>query len=189
MKFRLPLPKRWAKKCLSAGAVPTVVMVQPGQIYVTTRDELITTILGSCVAVCIRDRFTGVGGMNHFLLPEQRAGICQSEPDRLGRYGHFAMQQLIDDLIHAGGHYDHFECKLFGGCSVLQVDSQIGRDNIQFAREYLQAKNLVIQSESTGHLQPLKIRYRPATGQVQVKKLGLDHSFNHQSGHQALIDR
>ncbi len=133
-----------------------------GELYVSPHDELISTVLGSCVAVCIRDPVAGVGGMNHFLLAgedEDRAEL---------RFGRFAIEQLISELVKHGGHRERFETRLFGGGRVLGGTIDIGSANLAFARRFLQQERLPIMSENAGGTFSRRVRYHPRSGEARV---------------------
>ncbi len=146
--------------------------ILPGQLYVTLKDELITTVLGSCVAACIRDRRLGIGGMNHFMLPE---GGVEGAGDA-ARYGVFAMESLINAILKNGGRRAHLEVKLFGGGQVMSGMSDVGRRNIQFARSFVRSEGLEVTAEDLGGPWPRKVVYFPASGKVLVKKLESLHN-------------
>jgi chemotaxis protein CheD len=148
--------------------------ILPGEFYVTQHDEAVITSLGSCVSACIRDRVFGVGGMNHFMLPEASennlaAGGYASEE---ARYGSFAMEQLINEILKAGGRRENLEVKLVGGGRVLaNMTSDIGGKNISFVQQYLRDERLPVTSSDLGGAWPRRVVYFPATGKVRVKKL------------------
>ena len=148
--------------------------VLPGEYYVTDRDMLITTVLGSCVAACIRDRITGVGGMNHFMLPD--GGDADSPVSTSMRYGSFAMEVLINRILKSGGRRENLECKVFGGGNVLKglTRLNVGDRNAAFVREYLRAEGIRIVAEDLNATYPRKIVYFPKTGRALMKKLGSD---------------
>ena len=152
-----------------------VAKILPGEYYVTTGNEGITTVLGSCVSACIRDKLFGVGGMNHFMLPLR--GDDNSEPYGLAeRYGNFAMEHLINDVLKNGGRRENLEIKLFGGGKILAQMTDVGKRNIQFVREYLHTEGLNIVAEDLGDVYPRKVMYFPATGKVLLKKLRSLHN-------------
>jgi chemotaxis protein CheD len=128
-------------------------------------NEMLVAILGSCVGACIRDPESGWGGMNHFMLP---GGVQQSFSGNSFalRYGHFAMEKLINDVLSRGARRDQLEIKLFGGASLLHAPSPIGDENIAFMRHYLKAEGLAIASEDLGGPYPRRIHYFPKTGKV-----------------------
>jgi chemotaxis protein CheD len=149
------------------------VRVLPGEYYVSAGDEVIMTVLGSCVSACIRDPVAGIGGMNHFMLPEGAApgpgesGLL-SEP---ARYGAYAMEHIINTILANGGRREQLEIKLFGGAGVLRTMSDVGVCNINFVHDYLSTENLPVVAEDLGGLHPRKLLYFPATGRARVRKL------------------
>lgn len=153
----------------------TAAKIKPGQYYVTNRDEMIVTVLGSCVAACIRDCTTGVGGMNHFMLPttagseeENWRSTCVSAANR---YGNFAMENLVNEILKNGGGRGRLEVKLFGGGRILASMSDIGARNIDFVREYIRREGLKLAAEDLGDVCPRRVYFFPATGVVRVKRL------------------
>ncbi|MGA7799347.1 MAG: chemoreceptor glutamine deamidase CheD [Gammaproteobacteria bacterium] len=156
----------------------TVAKILPGEYYVTTADELIVTVLGSCVSACIRDRVFGIGGMNHFMLPA-RGGSSrpgQSLPDAAARYGNYAMELLVNTILKNGGSRRNMEVKIFGGGRVLAQLTDVGRRNIDFVREYIETENLALVAEDVGDRFPRKVVYCPKTGRVRVKRLRVLHN-------------
>lgn len=147
----------------------------PGEFYVTMSGELITTVLGSCVSACIRDKNTGIGGMNHFMLPSNTNNNVNSwsntPVNTQTRYGNIAMERLINVILATGGSRVNLEIKLFGGGRVLQIDTDIGGRNIDFVKSYLLTEGFDIAAEDVGGIHPRKIQYFPKTGRVRVKKL------------------
>lgn len=150
--------------------------ILPGQYYVTIRDELVVTVLGSCVAACVRDACLGIGGMNHFMLPSS------SHDDRLKfgsvaeRYGNFAMEHMINEILKNGGRREFLEAKVFGGGKILAQMTDIGQRNIDFVRHYLRTEGMKVVSEDLGDVYPRKVVYMPATGKVFVKRLQSLHN-------------
>lgn len=146
--------------------------ILPGEFYVTTSDELVVTVLGSCVAACVRDPVFGVGGMNHFMLPASESGDWNGDPLGLAtRYGNFAMEHLINEVLKHGGVRKNLELKLFGGGKVLAMATDIGARNIQFIKDYVQVEGLRVAAEDLGDIYPRKVHYYPLTGLVRMKKL------------------
>ena len=147
----------------------------PGEFYVSMTGELITTVLGSCISACIRDKNTGVGGMNHFMLPKdtkRNSSSWDNTPVNVQtRYGNIAMERLINVILAGGGKKDNLEIKLFGGGKVLKIDTDIGGKNIKFVKQYLITEGFRIAAEDVGGIHPRKIQYFPKTGRVRVKKL------------------
>ena len=146
------------------------IKVPMGKFYITTRaDEVIVTILGSCVSACIRDVRTGIGGMNHFMLASDSAGQWGND-QKSTRYGNFAMEKLINELIKAGCPRERMEIKVFGGGNVTDTRNQIGTQNAEFVLRYLQDEGLTCVARDLGGPYPRRIQYFPATGRV-VRKL------------------
>lgn len=147
----------------------------PGEYYVASRDMLLVTVLGSCVAACIRDVRTGVGGMNHFMLPDS------DSVDAVGngaRYGSFAMEVLINHLLKLGAKRESLEAKVFGGGNVLPglIQANVGHRNASFVLQYLQTEQIRIAARDLADLHPRKVYYFPASGRVLVKRLRTIHN-------------
>lgn len=151
--------------------------ILPGEYYVTTsQDEVIATTLGSCVSACIRDTRYGIGGMNHFMLPTQASPHHSGWLDVATRYGSYAMEHLINDILKAGGDRRYLEVKLCGGGKIMANMTDVGRRNIAFIRDYLQMERLTLKAEDLGDVYPRKVLYYPITGVMRVKKLRRLHN-------------
>ena len=149
----------------------------PGEYYVTARDMVLVTVLGSCVSACIRDKLSGIGGMNHFMLPD--AGADKDSPaSASARYGAFAMEVLINNLISMGAHRTLLEAKIFGGGNVLPGMTQlnIGQRNADFAVRFLSDEKIRVVARDLIDVYPRKVYYFPKTGKVLVKKLRNVHN-------------
>jgi chemotaxis protein CheD len=146
--------------------------ILPGEYYCTFKDMLIVTVLGSCVSACIRDRVSGIGGMNHFMLPD---GGDVSNPliSASARYGTYAMEVLINELLKSGARRENLEAKVFGGGNVLRglTALNVGERNAAFVRAYLKAEGIRVLAEDLNDIFPRKVYYFPRTGRVLVKKL------------------
>lgn len=128
-------------------------------------DVMLTTVLGSCVAVCMRDPKTGIGGMNHFLLPEGKAeGLDESR-----RYGAYAMELLINELLRSGARRERLEAKLFGGARMFGGLSDVGASNAAFAEKFLRDEGIPVVGSSLGGLQARRVQYWPTTGRAQQR--------------------
>ncbi len=151
--------------------------ILPGEYFAASRHMLITTVLGSCVSACIYDRKMGMGGMNHFMLPD---GDCSDDPSRAtsGRYGVFAMEVLINTLLKMGARRNHLEAKVFGGGNVLQnlTYADVGTRNSQFVKEFLALEGIPIVAEDLLGEDPRKVLMYAATGKVMVKRLGKNNA-------------
>ena len=152
----------------------------PGEYYVTAYDEGICTTLGSCISACIRDRVSGVGGMNHFMLPASATADAEgwkaTSLSESTRYGNFAMEHMINEILKNGGRRQNLEAKVFGGGRIMKGMTDIGMRNITFAHDYLQTEGLRIVSEDVGDIYPRLVVYFPATGKVKVKRLRTLHT-------------
>jgi len=162
------------------GAQHHVAKLLPGEYYVTANHELITTVLGSCISACIRDKLFGIGGMNHFMLPQQREhGTEQWGTSSLSdsaRYGNVAMEHLINGILANGGQRKNLEVKLFGGGKIISNMTDVGNNNIKFVHEYIEVEHLKLVAEDVGDIYPRKIMYDPKTGKVKLKKLRSLHN-------------
>ena len=148
------------------------VKVFPGEHFVTADpDEMLVTILGSCVTACIRDPLVGVGGMNHFMLPEAMGGGWDTASGSM-RYGNVAMERLINDILIHGGIRQRLEIKVFGGGNVMKgATSNIGHRNADFVETYLMAENLPITAHHLRGNLPRRVHYFPSTGRVMLLEL------------------
>lgn len=146
--------------------------ILPGEYYYTHKPMVIVTVLGSCVAACIRDRVSGIGGMNHFMLPDGDGDISNPTSASM-RYGAYAMEMLINQLLKAGARRENLEAKVFGGGNVLRgfTAINIGEQNAQFVRAFLRAEKIRVVAEDLNDVHPRKVYFFPATGRVLVKKL------------------
>ena len=159
-RFWEPDTQRWTVKIL------------PGEYYVTRSDEAITTVLGSCISACIRDPVMRLGGMNHFMLPEDNSARDERAPVRLAtRYGSNAMESLINDVLKLGGLRERLEIKIFGGGRVLAHMTDVGARNIDFVRDYLSTEGLRTHAQDVGGEMPRKVIYYPTEGRVRMRKL------------------
>jgi chemotaxis protein CheD len=151
-----------------------VARLHPGDYYVATEGELISTVLGSCVSACIRDSRLRIGGMNHFMLPVDRSdgtGAWGSTASASTRFGNVAMERLINDIMMLGGQRDNLEFKVIGGGKVLDTALDVGARNAQFVRDYLKTEGFLIAAEDLGDSFARKVFYSPASGKVRVKRL------------------
>lgn len=152
-----------------------MVKLLPGEFYVTCQNELIGTVLGSCIAACVRDPEAGCGGMNHFMLPHSDDGPTELLSAAF-RYGNHAMEHLINALLKMGARRGRLEFKLFGGAKVVSGMSDVGQRNIEFIERYLQLEGYHAVAADLGGTQPRKIIYEPLTGRVRLKRLKSLHN-------------
>jgi len=141
------------------------VKILPGEYFVYHEDILIMTTLGSCIAACLWDREAKVGGMNHFMLPEGDAGS--------GRYGSYAMELLINEMMKHGATRGTMEAKVFGGGQVIEGMNtmNIGERNTAFVVDYLKTERIPIMSKDVLSIYPRKVCFLPASGKAMVKRL------------------
>lgn len=149
------------------------VKVLPGEFYVSTQDELVTTVLGSCISACIHDARRGIGGMNHFMLPEPRGerDSWTATAGRAARYGSDAMEQLINAILRAGGQRADLQVKVFGGGRVLAQLTDIGRRNIEFVQRYIATEKLNLCASDLGDVYPRQLQFFPHSGRARVRML------------------
>ena len=144
------------------------VKVLPGEFFVYGEDILIMTTLGSCIAACLWDRDRRVGGMNHFMLPEGASGGSDG-----GRYGSYAMELLINEMIKRGANRSSMEAKVFGGGAVVSGMNSInvGEQNTRFVLDYLRTERITVVSKDVLDIYPRKVCFLPASGKALVKRL------------------
>lgn len=151
-----------------------VVEIRAGEYYATNGDEVISTLLGSCVAVCIFDPDHAAGGMNHFMLPAP----CEKRPlfaSEVGRYAMFAIERLVNEVLKRGAERNSLRAKVFGGASVLNSVAsavEIAEQNVLVAFEYLRSEGIPIVSSDTGGREGRRIFFFPKTGRVLLKRVG-----------------
>ncbi|MFK7733987.1 MAG: chemotaxis protein CheD, partial [Pseudomonadales bacterium] len=148
-----------------------MIKLSAGGVYVTKQKELITTVLGSCVAVCLRNVRTGAGGINHYMLPGGYQTTELDDEDKKFRYGELAIPELITMVLADGGSHGDLEAKIFGGADVLNTGSRVGLNNISCAFEVLSRYGIHVSTSDTGSKHPRKIIYNPLSGAVQLKRL------------------
>jgi chemotaxis protein CheD len=150
-----------------------VVKLKPGEFYATTRPLVIATVLGSCVAACIRDPARGGAGMNHFMLPHHKQGHSGSADASSARYGVFAMESLINEFVRRGSQRRDLEAKVFGGAAVMDaLLADVGAQNAEFVRDYLTVEGIRITATDLGGFMPRKVLLFVEDGGVKVKYLG-----------------
>ncbi len=153
-----------------------VVKLLPNEVFVTGEDIVLCTVLGSCVAACLQDARAGVGGMNHFMLPGG------DEPGRIAsdamRYGAFAMELLINEMLKAGAQRSRLEAKVFGGGAMIDQMRQlnIGDRNASFVLEYLAFEQIPVRAQDLRGAHARRVNFFPRTGQVRVKKIVSERS-------------
>ncbi|MCF8041257.1 MAG: hypothetical protein K9K65_08170 [Desulfarculaceae bacterium] len=151
-----------------------LITIQPGEYYVTQGDEVVGTVLGSCVSVCLRDTRSGVGGMNHFMLPTGKVRANDTFSAE-ARYGMYAMELLIGEIIKQGGGRRYLEAKVFGGGQVLnRIISgayNVARANLEFVEHFLRLEEIPVAASDVAGEYVRKIFYEPVSGRVLLKRL------------------
>ena len=150
--------------------------ILPGEYHVTCRDEVVVTVLGSCVSACVRDRTNGMGGMNHFMLPEQ--GSADTAWGQSTRFGVNAMEVLLNELAKLGASRMSLEAKVFGGGAVMtgMGSNHVGRRNAEFVLRFMKTEGISVVAEDLLDIYPRKVYFFPRTGRVLVKKLRHMHN-------------
>ena len=138
-----------------------IITVIQGEFFVSAKaSERLSTVLGSCISCCLYDEERGVGGMNHFILAE---GSNQTDI----KYGSYSMEMLINSLLKEGAAKSRLKAKLFGGANVTGTNSHIGRQNAQFAKQFLAREDIPCVGESLGGDKARRIHFWPVTGQAR----------------------
>jgi chemotaxis protein CheD len=143
------------------------VFLYPGTMYCTTKPSVVTTVLGSCVAVCLIDRSRQLSGINHFLLP-------RGEGTSSLRHGGSAIAMLLEEMLRLGARPGHIEAKVFGGAAVLPVSNSegaVGGKNVAAALKCLRALDTEVVARRTGGKNGMLIRLFTATGDVLVRRI------------------
>jgi chemotaxis protein CheD len=138
-------------------------------------DVVLTTILGSCVAACIWDAVAGYGGMNHFLLPGERAQDSETQTnERSVRYGVHAMELLVNGLLKKGAQRRRLQAKLFGGARMVEGLTDVGEMNACFAENFLAAERIALVSSSLRGHHGRRIQFWPVSGRARQILIGDD---------------
>ena len=147
------------------------VKVLPGEYFVSGEDIVIMTVLGSCIAACIWDGRARTGGMNHFMLPDGDAS------DVSGRYGSYAMELLINEMLKLGARRETMQAKIFGGGQVMAgfTTMNVGERNTKFVLDYLATERIPVVSQDVLDIHPRKVCFFPVTGKALVKRLAHAH--------------
>ena len=167
-----------------------VTTVHQGDCHVSNLpDVTFSTVLGSCVSACVRDRVANVGGMNHFLLAEQ-SGSAKDRYGASARYGAFAMEQLINKVLSQGtGKKGNLDIKIFGGGKINSALDDVGAKNIEFVRQFLTDEGYVVTSEDLGGAYARRVLFKPHSGRAFVKRLDSDVGANVAKEEMALARR
>ena len=151
----------------------SITIIHPGEYLATTSDIIISTVLGSCISVALRDKVLSIGGLNHFMLPGSLESRDFTESPN-AKYGMYAMELLINELLKLGCRRERLEAKVFGGGSVLGHGSNPGgvpKSNIDFAFDYLETENIPVLSSDVGGREARKILFFVRSGKVLLKRI------------------
>lgn len=154
-----------------------IITIHPGEFFSSKEDLLIATVLGSCISIALFDYRAQFGGLNHFMLPElSSSSTGATGHEELGRYGNYAIELLINDMLAKGAQKKYLNAKVFGGGNVLPSSQQktnntTGINNITFALSYLETEGIPIMANDTGGIYPRKIYFDPKTFKVYVKRI------------------
>lgn len=146
-----------------------VLTLFPGEYFVSRTPVVLSTLIGSCVAVCMRDPHVGVGGMNHFMLPVPGRSASSGAWSEKTRYGSYAMEKLINGILKHGGHRNRLEVKVFGGAKLYEGGGDIGAINAQWVLEYLDREGLRPIASDLGKDYARSVYYYTDTGRVLMK--------------------
>ena len=163
----------------------------PADYRVTDQPIALVTLLGSCVAACLYDTTAGVGGMNHFMLPDEQPGNVAARGDGSARYGAHAMELLINDLLKRGARRGRLQSKVFGGGNVLRgfTSDPIGTRNARFVLEYLAAEHIPVLAQDLGDIHPRKVCFFAQTGRALVRHLPISRDEEIVRAERALYGR
>jgi len=186
LKARTPKPGEASFFFYEAHFQSDAVKILPGEYFVHNEDVLLMTTLGSCIAVCLWDRQAKVGGMNHFLLPEGDRDQVSS-----GRYGSFAMELLINELLKLGANRMTLEAKVFGGGAVLagMTSLNVGERNTTFVMDYLKTERIPVVSKDVLDVHPRKVCFFPHSGKAMVKRLATTNPVSLVAQEKAALER
>jgi len=145
--------------------------VHVGQLFTSRAPRAVTTILGSCVSVCLWDPVAQVGGLNHFLLPQ-----CVENGISSPRFGNVAIRELVEGVREHGGHPQRLKAKVFGGASVIDAfqspQGSLGMQNVALARRLLADWHIPIAAEDVGGTQGRKLVFQTGDGTAWVRRIG-----------------
>ncbi len=147
-----------------------IAAILPGEFFVSASPMIVYTVLGSCISACIRDPVVGVGGMNHFMLPKPKEGGNDSWGES-ARYGSYAMESLINEILKQGGMKSRLEVKLFGAGKIYEGKIDVGARNAEWVLGFLKTEGLRPVKSDLGDVCPRKVYYFTESGRVLMKKI------------------
>lgn len=146
----------------------------PSNIFVSVEPYLITTVLGSCISVCLYDDKMMVGGINHFMLP-----LWNGEGLASAKYGNVAMERLLSEMKRKGATKEHIKAKMFGGSNLVNLTMNVGERNAETAKRLLNSENIKLIAESIGGTRGRKIIFDTTTGSVHMRYIQQTHDLRH----------
>ena len=150
----------------------TSIYVHQGTVEVSDRENVVlTTLLGSCVAACLWDPEEKVGGMNHLLLPPENSAGFEFQSQNVN-----LMELLINGLLRRGAQRDRLKVKLFGGSSMIDGLSNVGKKNSDFAREFFESESIEVISESLGGTHSRRVQFWPINGRARQRVVERDQA-------------
>ncbi len=147
-----------------------IAAILPGEFFVSQDPMIVYTVLGSCVSACVRDPIAKIGGMNHFMLPKPKDGGSDSWGEST-RYGSYAMESLINEILQRGGIKSRLEVKLFGAGKIYDGNIDVGARNAEWVLEFLRTEGLAACKTDLGDVFPRKVYYFTESGRVLLKKI------------------
>ncbi len=148
-----------------------IAVIMPGEYFVSKEPMVVYTVLGSCISVCIRDTVAKVGGMNHFMLAAPATNVEDDNWGASARYGSFAMEVLVNEILNRGAHKSRFEVKIFGGGKIHEGQNDVGASNAAWALEYLDREGIQPVKADVGDVCPRKVYFFTESGRVLLKRL------------------
>lgn len=159
-----------AREKLPADGGRSRIYLHPGELFASAEGAAVSTILGSCVAVCLWDPISKIGGINHYLLP-----LWTGQGSYSPRFGDIASQELLRKLVALGGRQSRFQAKLFGGACVIEAfrerENHLGAKNVRTAEEFLEREGIPLVSHDVGGCKGRKVIFHTDDGTAWVKQL------------------
>lgn len=148
-----------------------IAVIMPGEYFVSQNPMVVYTVLGSCISVCVHDPILNIGGMNHFMLPTPNGNSKNDSWGKSARYGSYAMELLINEIMKRGGNRNRLVVKVFGGARIYEGTSDVGANNSSWVMDYLNREGLVPVKADIGDIYPRKIYYFTESGRVLLKRI------------------
>lgn len=146
----------------------------PSNLFVSKDPYVVTTVLGSCISICLVDLKKNIGGINHFMLP-----LWNGEGLASAKYGNIAMDRLLSEMLRLGSRKEDMVAKMFGGANLVNLTMNVGERNADMARGFLADQKIKIVGESIGGVQGRKILFDTHSGQVKMRFIQQTHNLRH----------